>query len=87
MNEKCFALPIEKQQRILDAAYQAFFKCGYQGASLSEIASNAGISNVCPDVDLLQSRSRAVRLHQRRIPITPRTGREERNTAVWNKNE
>lgn len=57
MNEKCFALPIEKQQRILDAAYQAFFKCGYQGASLSEIASNAGISNVCPDVDLLQSRS------------------------------
>ena len=35
MNEKCFALPIEKQQRILDAAYQAFFKCGYQGASLS----------------------------------------------------
>ena len=62
MNEKCFALPIEKQQRILDAAYQAFFKCSYQGASLSEIASNAGISNVCPDVDLLQSLSRDLRL-------------------------
>ena len=62
MNEKCFALPIEKQQRILDAAYQAFFKCGYQGASLSEIASNAGISNVCPDVDLLHKLSCRERL-------------------------
>lgn len=44
MNEKFFALPIEKQQRILDAAYQVFSKSSYKGASMSEIASNAGIS-------------------------------------------
>ena len=62
MNEKCFAPPIEKQQRILDAAYQAFFKCSYKSAFLSEIASNAGISNACPDADLLQSHSRDLRL-------------------------
>ena len=62
MNEKCFALPIEKQQRILDAAYQAFFKCGYQGASLSEIASNAGTWVLWRFGDFLQSRSRDLRL-------------------------
>ncbi len=44
MNEKYYSLPIEKQQRILDAAYQVFSKSSYKGASMSEIASNAGIS-------------------------------------------
>lgn len=44
MNEKYFALPLEKQQRILDAAYQAFSESSYKGASMSEIADNAGIS-------------------------------------------
>lgn len=44
MNEKFFALPIEKRQRILDAAYQVFSQSSYKGASMSEIASNAGIS-------------------------------------------
>ena len=44
MNEKSFALPIEKRQRILDAAYQVFSQSSYKGASMSEIASNAGIS-------------------------------------------
>lgn len=44
MNEKFFVLPIDRQQRILDAAYQVFSKSSYKGASMSEIASNAGIS-------------------------------------------
>ena len=44
MKEKYFALPIEKQQRILDAANQIFSKSSYKGASMSEVASNAGIS-------------------------------------------
>ena len=44
MNKKYFALPIEKQQRILDAAYQIFSQSSYKGASMSEIASDAGIS-------------------------------------------
>ena len=59
---KVFCTPNWEQQRILDAAYQVFFKCSYKGVSLSEIASNTGISNVCPDADLLQSRSRDLRL-------------------------
>ena len=44
MNEKFFSLPIEKQQRIMNAAYQTFSQNSYKGASMSEIASNADIS-------------------------------------------
>ena len=44
MNEKFFMLPIEKQQRILNAAYQAFSKSDYKGASMAEIAFHGDIS-------------------------------------------
>lgn len=44
MNERFFALPCEKQHRILDAAYQVFSKSSYKGASMSEIAACGGIS-------------------------------------------
>lgn len=44
MNEKFFALPYERQQRILDAAYQVFSQSSYKGSSMSEIAAYGGIS-------------------------------------------
>lgn len=44
MNEKFFALPTEKQQRILNAAYQVFSQHSYKKAPMSEIADAAGIS-------------------------------------------
>ena len=44
MNEKFFALPHERQQSILDAAYQVFSQSSYKGASMSEIATCGGIS-------------------------------------------
>lgn len=44
MNEKFFALPHERQQRILDAAYQVFSQSSYKGASMSAIATCGGIS-------------------------------------------
>lgn len=44
MNKRFFSLPLEKQQRILNAAYQVFSQSSYKGASMSEIASNVGIS-------------------------------------------
>ena len=44
MNEKFFALPYERQQRILDAAYQVFSQSSYKGSSMSEIAACGGIS-------------------------------------------
>lgn len=44
MNERFFSLPPEKQQRIIDAAFQVFSQSSYKGASMSEIASCSGIS-------------------------------------------
>ncbi len=44
MNDKFFALPREKQDRILNAALKAFGKHGYRQAVTDDIASSAGIS-------------------------------------------
>lgn len=44
MNEKFFALPEEKQQRIINAAYQVFSKNSYKKAPMSEIADAGDIS-------------------------------------------
>jgi AcrR family transcriptional regulator len=44
MNEKFFQLPLEKQERIIDAAYKVFVSNTYKKAPMSEIASEAGIS-------------------------------------------
>lgn len=42
--EKFLALPIEKQERIIESGYQCFGKMGYKKASTQDIASAAGIS-------------------------------------------
>lgn len=42
--EKFFSLPVEKQKVIIDAALKAFGTNGYKKASISDIASAAGIS-------------------------------------------
>ncbi len=44
MNEKFFALPEEKQQRIIDAGYRVFSENSYRKSPMSEIAAEAGIS-------------------------------------------
>ena len=44
MNDKFFNLPIEKQKRILDAAYKVFSENSYKKAPMSEIAEASGIS-------------------------------------------
>lgn len=44
MNEKFFNLPIEKRQRILNAAYKVFSENSYKRAPMSEIAGEGGIS-------------------------------------------
>ena len=44
MNEKFFALPEEKQQRILNAGYRVFAQNTYKKSPVSEIAAEAGIS-------------------------------------------
>lgn len=44
MNEKFFTLPIEKQQRILNAGYRVFSQNSYKKSPVGEIASEAGIS-------------------------------------------
>lgn len=44
MNEKFFALPREKQDRILNAALRSFGENGYKRAITDDIASSAGIS-------------------------------------------
>ena len=38
MNDKFFNLPIDKQKRILDAAYKEFSENSYKKAPMSEIA-------------------------------------------------
>lgn len=44
MNEKFFALPEEKQRRIVNAAMEVFAKNEYKRASTDDIAARAGIS-------------------------------------------
>lgn len=44
MNEKFFALPEEKQQRIINAGYRVFSQNSYKKSPVSEIADEAGIS-------------------------------------------
>jgi len=44
MNDKFFNLPLEKQQRIINAAYKMFSQNSYKKASMSEIACEGGIS-------------------------------------------
>jgi AcrR family transcriptional regulator len=44
MNEKFFQLPLEKQERIINAAYKVFVSNTYKKAPMSEIASEADIS-------------------------------------------
>jgi len=38
MNDKFFKLPLEKQQRIINAAYKVFSQNSYRKAPMSEIA-------------------------------------------------
>ncbi len=44
MNEKFFTLPLEKQQRIINAAYKVFAQNCYKKAPMSEIAYEGEIS-------------------------------------------
>ena len=44
MNEKFFRLPLEKQERIINAAYKVFSKSEYKKAPMSEIADEGDIS-------------------------------------------
>lgn len=44
MNDKFFDLPIEKQRRIVNAAYNVFSQSGYKKAPMSEIAAESGVS-------------------------------------------
>lgn len=44
MNEKFFQLPIEKQQRIMNAGWRVFSQNSYKKSPMSEIAGAAGIS-------------------------------------------
>lgn len=44
MNEKFFALPEEKQQKIINAGYRVFSQNSYKKSPMSEIAQEAGIS-------------------------------------------
>ena len=44
MNNKFFNLPVEKQQRIINAAYKVFSENSYKKAPMSEIADEGGVS-------------------------------------------
>lgn len=44
MNEKFFQLPLEKQHKIINAAYKVFSVNSYKKAPMSEIANESGIS-------------------------------------------
>ena len=44
MNERCFSLPAEKQQAIINAGYRVFSQNSYKNSPMSEIADAAGIS-------------------------------------------
>lgn len=44
MNEKFYALPIEKQQKIMNAGFRIFSQNSYRKSPMQEIADEAGIS-------------------------------------------
>ncbi len=44
MNDKFYQLPIEKQQKIINAGYRVFSQNNYKNSPMSEIADEAGIS-------------------------------------------
>lgn len=44
MNEKFYALPIEKQQKIINAGFRVFSQNSYRKSPMQEIADEAGIS-------------------------------------------
>ena len=44
MNEKFFALPEEKQNRIINAGYRVFSQNSYKKSPVGEVAAEAGIS-------------------------------------------
>lgn len=44
INEKFFELPIEKQERIINAGFKVFSQNSYKKSPVSEIADAAGIS-------------------------------------------
>lgn len=44
MDDKFFKLPLEKQRRIINAAYKVFSENSYKKAPMSEIADEGGIS-------------------------------------------
>jgi len=44
MNEKFFELPLEKQQKIINAGFRVFSRNSYKKSPMSEIAAEAGIS-------------------------------------------
>lgn len=44
MNDRFYLLPVEKQQRIINAAYRVFVENNYKKAPMSEIASEGNIS-------------------------------------------
>lgn len=44
MNDKFFDLPVQKRQRIINAAYKVFSQSSYKKAPMSEIADESGIS-------------------------------------------
>lgn len=44
MNEKFFALPQERQEQIINAAYDVFSRSSYKNASMSRLADAGGVS-------------------------------------------
>lgn len=44
MNEKFFALPQERQEQIINAAYEVFSRNSYKNASMSRLADAGGVS-------------------------------------------
>ena len=44
MNEKFFALPKEKQNRIINAGFRVFSRNSYRKSPVQEIAEESGIS-------------------------------------------
>lgn len=44
MNEKFYALPLEKQQKIINAGFRVFSRNSYRKSPMQEIADEAGIS-------------------------------------------
>ncbi len=47
MNGKFFALPQERQEQIINAAYEVFSRNSYKNASMSRLADAAEYPNPC----------------------------------------